>query len=61
MNGVMNAAAEYLALMLKTNRTLTHLFLYSNEISDERVPLLANVRTFHNNTLRALLQFVQRW
>jgi Ran GTPase-activating protein (RanGAP) involved in mRNA processing and transport len=45
---------QHLSEMLKTNITLAHLALRSNDISDGGVQVLANTLTHHNNTLQGL-------
>jgi Ran GTPase-activating protein (RanGAP) involved in mRNA processing and transport len=52
--GITDDGAEHLAVMLKTNRTLTHMFLSNNEISDEGIAMLTNALQNHNNTLQTL-------
>ena len=41
-NGLTFEGAQYLAQMLKTNRTLTELYLSKNHVGDRGVELLAN-------------------
>jgi Ran GTPase-activating protein (RanGAP) involved in mRNA processing and transport len=50
-NNITDEGAEYLAEMLKTNKTITLLGLAFNGISDRGVRLLANAITNYNKTL----------
>ncbi|CAF3258630.1 unnamed protein product [Rotaria sp. Silwood2] len=53
-NRISNEGAKLLAEMLKTNKTLTVLWLDCNRISDEGVHFLANTLVHHNKTLQEL-------
>ena len=53
-NGITDEGAEYLAEMLKTNRTLSELWLPCNKISDQGVKLLANALIQYNTSLKTL-------
>jgi Ran GTPase-activating protein (RanGAP) involved in mRNA processing and transport len=53
-NGITDEGAEYLADILKTNRTLSELWLPCNQISDRGVKLLANALIQHNTSLKTL-------
>ena len=53
-NGITDLGAQYLAGMLKTNKTLTQLVLSGNKISDRGVQLLARAQTDHNRSLKEL-------
>jgi hypothetical protein len=53
-NGITDEGAEYLAEILKTNRTLSELWLPCNQISDRGVQLLANALIQHNTNLKTL-------
>jgi len=44
--------AQHLAEMLKTNTTITRLWLFHNEIGDRGVKLLADVLAYDNQTLQ---------
>jgi Ran GTPase-activating protein (RanGAP) involved in mRNA processing and transport len=50
--GITDKGVEYLAEMLKTNRTMMELRLSGNEIGNQGVQLLAKALTHHNNTFR---------
>jgi hypothetical protein len=52
--GTTDKGAEYLAEMLKINKTLTELTLSGNEIGNRGIRLLATALTHHNNTLKRL-------
>jgi len=53
-NGITDEGAAYLAAMLKTNRTLSELWLPCNQISDRGVKLLTNALIQHNTSLKTL-------
>jgi len=53
-NCITDAGVEHLANMLASNKTLTHLLLAKNEISDHGLHLLADVITNTNKTLQVL-------
>lgn len=53
-NGITDVGASKLAQMLKTNKTLTHLSLCRNEISDQGVQQIVKVLQKRNKTLQAL-------
>ena len=53
-NEITDDGAQHLAQMLKTNRTLTHLWLQENHIGDRGTQLLAGVLARHNWTLELL-------
>jgi hypothetical protein len=53
-NDITDEGANYLAEMLKTNRTLIELWLPWNRISDRGVQLLANALIHHNTSLQRL-------
>ena len=52
--GITDRTVEDLAKVLKKNTTLRWLHLGRNQISDHSIPLLTEVLTDHNQTLRAL-------
>lgn len=54
LNDITDDGAQHLAQMLKTNRTLTHLWLHENHITDRGAQLLAEVLARHNWTLEFL-------
>ena len=47
--------------MLKTNRTLTHLWLQQNEIADRGIRLLAGVLARQNWSLQVLILFSNKF
>jgi Ran GTPase-activating protein (RanGAP) involved in mRNA processing and transport len=53
-NNITDEGAEYLAEMLKTNKTLSLLGLNSNQISDWGVHLLTSAITCYNETIQRL-------
>ena len=53
-NEITDQGVKYLSQMLKTNQTLTQLWLGFNHISDDGVKLLMNILTYHNKTLQVL-------
>ncbi|CAF1683448.1 unnamed protein product [Rotaria magnacalcarata] len=53
-NGITDEGARYFADMLKINRTLIHLLLSTNQISDRGCLHLANAILYHNTTLERL-------
>lgn len=54
LNRISNDGALLLSEMLKTNTTLTVLWLDSNRISDEGIHFLSNALIHHNKTLKEL-------
>jgi hypothetical protein len=53
-NGITDDGIEHIADMLASNKTLTHLWLSSNEISDRGLKRLVDVLTHINKTLQVL-------
>ena len=53
-NEITDEGAHYLAEMLKTNRSLTQLWLGFNKITDRGVQILTDVLAYHNKTLHVL-------
>lgn len=53
-NVISNTGAKYLSDMLKTNRTITELWLANNDIGREGIEELMNVLAYHNQTLKSL-------
>jgi hypothetical protein len=53
-NGISDDGAKYLSEMLKTNQTLTELWLSDNEIGNSGVKQLMNTLSYHNKTLKFL-------
>jgi Ran GTPase-activating protein (RanGAP) involved in mRNA processing and transport len=53
-NRITNQGMKHLAQMIRTNRTLTDLYLQQNAISDEGVQILANAIENHNATIEYL-------
>lgn len=53
-NGISDEGAQHLAEMLKTNRTITRLWLFHNEIGDRGVQGLADVLAHENKSLQWL-------
>ena len=51
---ITDEGAAYLAEMLKTNSTLSHVSLGQNNISDQGMKLLSNALGYHNNTLQSI-------
>ena len=54
MNDTTDHGAQYLADMLRTNRTLTQLWLGFNRLTDHGVRLLMSALAEHNSTLHVL-------
>jgi Ran GTPase-activating protein (RanGAP) involved in mRNA processing and transport len=52
--GITDEGAKYLVEMIKRNKTLTHLGLGMNQLSDNGIRLLANAMENHNTTIRWL-------
>ena len=52
---ITDQGVKYLSQMLKTNHTLTQLWLGFNHISDDGVKLLMNILTYHNKTLQVFI------
>ncbi|CAF0977089.1 unnamed protein product [Rotaria sp. Silwood1] len=59
-NGITDKGVEYLAEMLKINRTVTWLALAGNQIGDRGVRLLANTLAHQNSTLLVLSLHVNK-
>ncbi|CAF3664402.1 unnamed protein product [Rotaria sordida] len=59
-NGITDNGAEYLAEMLKINRTITWLALAGNQIGDYGVKLLANTLAYQNTSLLVLSLHVNK-
>ena len=53
-NRITDKGVEYLADMLRTNRSLVQLWLGFNKISDDGVKFLADILSFHNRTLQVV-------
>ncbi len=53
-NGISDVGAQHLAEMLKTNQTITRLWLFHNEIGDRGVQALADVLAHENKSLQWL-------
>ena len=53
-NNISDLGIQYLSEMLKTNRSLTHLMLNRNNITNHGVHLLSNVLALHNIGLEVL-------
>ena len=53
-NGITNEGAKQLAQMIKTNKILTCLKLYQNEITDGGIQILADAIEKHNTTIEVL-------
>lgn len=56
-NGITNEGAKQLAQMIKTNKILTCLKLYENEITDGGIQILADAIEKHNTTIEVLHLF----
>jgi hypothetical protein len=56
-NDITDDGAQHLAQMLKTNRTLTHLWLEQNHIGDRGIQFLAGILARHNWSLKCLSLF----
>jgi Ran GTPase-activating protein (RanGAP) involved in mRNA processing and transport len=53
-NDITDEGAQYLADMLKTNRSLTQLWLGFNKITDHGVQIMTDILAHHNKTLHVL-------
>jgi Ran GTPase-activating protein (RanGAP) involved in mRNA processing and transport len=60
-NDITDDGAQHLAQMLKTNRTLTHLWLQQNHIGDRGIQLLAGVLARQNWSLQFLNLFSNKF
>jgi hypothetical protein len=60
-NDITDDGAKHLAQMLKTNRTLTHLYLQQNQIGDRGIQLLAGVLARQNWSLQVLVLFSNKF
>jgi len=50
-NGITNVGAKHLAEMMKTNQTLTVLYISANQIGNEGIQILSNAIQYYNKTL----------
>ena len=60
-NEITDNGAQHLAQMLKTNRTLTHLWLHQNHIGDRGIQILAGVLARQNWSLQILTLFSNKF
>ncbi|CAF0831646.1 unnamed protein product [Adineta steineri] len=53
-NGISDDGIRYISDMLRTNQTITELWLSNNEITNKGIQQLARVLAYHNKTLKQL-------